>query len=387
MMNELPAPLIPSDVDLRDFAFMPMDIVRLFNSGFHARSNDAEWRAGVTLWLKSFHQVPAGSLPNDDIDLCRLAELGRDMKQWKKVSAMAMRNWILSSDGRFYHATVAEKVLDAWSKKEAQRERSKRGNDARWGNRDNSPNEYRRGQTPKGRKIDRHADDGAIPEGFPQGVLKAIPEGFPQGVLNRSLNDPKGQGQGQGQGQGESKPSAQQPTIPPPAPSRPKSDLDALEAALRLASGLENDPSPGLFDLSPILGFLDKNVSLDETILPILRASKAKGRKGNSWRYYAPAITQAMAERQKNGQIASVSPQPIGDPSDPSIDLGCGRTPRKSLVYKHLAAWIENHRVNRWNAQIFGFPPDEPGCSLPDEILAEFGLERVPYPVEDEAGA
>ena len=30
---------------------------------------------GGTLWLKSWDQVPAGSLPDDDVDLCRLAEL------------------------------------------------------------------------------------------------------------------------------------------------------------------------------------------------------------------------------------------------------------------------------------------------------------------------
>lgn len=71
-MVDLPAPPIPAEADLRDFAFMPIDINRLFGSAFHARSTDAEWRAGVTLWLKSYHQVPAGSLPEDDIELCRL---------------------------------------------------------------------------------------------------------------------------------------------------------------------------------------------------------------------------------------------------------------------------------------------------------------------------
>lgn len=43
-------PLTPKDCDLRDFQFMPMDISRLFGSRFHAVCNDAEWRAGVTLW-------------------------------------------------------------------------------------------------------------------------------------------------------------------------------------------------------------------------------------------------------------------------------------------------------------------------------------------------
>ena len=32
----------------------------------------------MTLWLKAQDQVPAGSLPGDDVELCRLAELGRD---------------------------------------------------------------------------------------------------------------------------------------------------------------------------------------------------------------------------------------------------------------------------------------------------------------------
>lgn len=59
MNRPLPRPLTPADSDLRDFPYMPIDIARLFGSEFHARSDDAAWRAGVTLWLKSFHQVPA----------------------------------------------------------------------------------------------------------------------------------------------------------------------------------------------------------------------------------------------------------------------------------------------------------------------------------------
>src|SRR5271167_2479587 len=96
-------PPVPIDADLRDFGFMPLDIVRLFGSTFHARATDAEWRAGVTLWLKSYHQMPAGSLPADDIELCRLAELGRDVRAWKKIKAGTMHGWYACSDGRLYH--------------------------------------------------------------------------------------------------------------------------------------------------------------------------------------------------------------------------------------------------------------------------------------------
>lgn len=113
----LPDPLLPADVDLRDFGFMPIDIMRLFDSEFHANASDAEWRAGVTLWLKSYHQVPAASLPSDDIALARLAELGRDVKTWRKIKAGALRGWIECSDGRLYHAVVAEKAVQGWNAK------------------------------------------------------------------------------------------------------------------------------------------------------------------------------------------------------------------------------------------------------------------------------
>jgi hypothetical protein len=130
--NDAP-PLTPPDCDLRDFGFMPLDIVRLFGSEFHALATDSEWRAGVTLWLKSFHQVPAGSLPNDDIALARLAEFGRNLRSWNKVKAGALRGWRLCSDGRLYHRVVAEKVNDAWARKLAMRERGRKGNEKRWG--------------------------------------------------------------------------------------------------------------------------------------------------------------------------------------------------------------------------------------------------------------
>ena len=113
-MTDIVAPLTPIDCELQGFPFTPVFRARLFGSSFHARATDAEWRSGVTLWLKSWDQVPAGSLPDDDIDLCRLAELGRDLKTWKKLRAGAMRGWVLCSDGRLYHPVVAEGVNEAW---------------------------------------------------------------------------------------------------------------------------------------------------------------------------------------------------------------------------------------------------------------------------------
>ena len=130
-MSDLPAPLVPPEVDLRDFAFTPLYRARLFGSAFHARATDAEWRAGLTLWLKSQDQHPSGSLPDDDIDLCRLAELGRDLRTWRKIKAGALRGWVKCSDGRLYHTVIAEIVTAQWKSKQAQRDRTEKARLAR----------------------------------------------------------------------------------------------------------------------------------------------------------------------------------------------------------------------------------------------------------------
>jgi hypothetical protein len=77
-------PFTPPDCDLQDFPRMMIDIPRLFASEFDATATDSEWRCGVTLWLRSFHQVPAASLPDDDVQLARLCGLGRDVRSWRK---------------------------------------------------------------------------------------------------------------------------------------------------------------------------------------------------------------------------------------------------------------------------------------------------------------
>ncbi|GHC72782.1 hypothetical protein GCM10007320_08890 [Pseudorhodoferax aquiterrae] len=121
MSAQLPEPLTPADCDLRDFPHTPLFRARLFGSSFHAQASDSEWRAGVTLWLKSWDQVPAGSLPDNEIELCRLAELARDLKAWKKLRDGALRGWVLCTDGRLYHPVVAEGVNTAIEAKIKQR--------------------------------------------------------------------------------------------------------------------------------------------------------------------------------------------------------------------------------------------------------------------------
>lgn len=185
-MSDLPAALTPADCDLRDFAFMPLDIIRLFGSRFHAVATDAEWRAGVTLWAKSFHQVPAASVPDDDVELCRLAELGRDIKTWRKVREVALHGWVKCSDGRLYHPVVSEKANEAWNRKKTQRARSAKGNAARWGTQDHHADESGVG---KGAKNEQGSDASS--------VLEASLRDSNKESHKESHKDRKGQGQGE----------------------------------------------------------------------------------------------------------------------------------------------------------------------------------------------
>lgn len=125
-MTDLPAPLVPADCDLRDYRWMPIDIVALLNSDFNVNPNDAAWRAGVTLWMKAWHQVPAGSLPSDDAYLCNLCGLGRDLRTWKKIRTIALHGFVLCSDGRLYHPFLCTKVAEAWAEKQSFNERRSR---------------------------------------------------------------------------------------------------------------------------------------------------------------------------------------------------------------------------------------------------------------------
>lgn len=120
-MTDLPHPLTPADCDLRDFAFMPLDVVRLRDSDLAVTAEADEFRCAVLLWCAAWHQVPAASLPDDDKALAQYAGYGRVVKEWQKVRDGALRGWIKCNDGRLYHPVVAEKAQDAWIGKLKQR--------------------------------------------------------------------------------------------------------------------------------------------------------------------------------------------------------------------------------------------------------------------------
>ena len=125
-----PAPLTSPECDLRGMQFMPLDTVRLLDSDLFALSSGDEFKAAVALWCKSWLQVPAASLPNDDRILAFLS----GAKSWAKVKKEAMRGWVLCSDNRWYHPVVAEKAVEAMDRREDWREAedNKKSRQQRW---------------------------------------------------------------------------------------------------------------------------------------------------------------------------------------------------------------------------------------------------------------
>lgn len=108
--GQLPDPLTPPDCDLRGMPFMPVDVIRLLDSDLFALATGDEFRAAFTLWCKSWHQVPAGSLPDDDRIL---AHLSGERDKWCDMRDMSLKGWVKCSDGRLYHPVVCEKAMEA----------------------------------------------------------------------------------------------------------------------------------------------------------------------------------------------------------------------------------------------------------------------------------
>lgn len=131
--NEKPAPLVPADADLTKFDFMPLDVKRLRDSELASDADPASSWFAVLLWCTAWHQIPAGSVPDNDAWLAKAVGFGREVGKWIPHKEFALRGFVACSDGRLYHRVVCEKALDAWISKLKAQLYSGRGNKKRWG--------------------------------------------------------------------------------------------------------------------------------------------------------------------------------------------------------------------------------------------------------------
>ena len=124
----LPDPLTPPECDLRDFAWMPLDVRRLLTSETWILCNSDTKVAAVNLWCEAWHQVPAGSIPDNDRIISHLAQVKIG---WSKIRDDVLRGWVKCADGRLYHPVVCEKARESWENKQAQRLRTEAARAAR----------------------------------------------------------------------------------------------------------------------------------------------------------------------------------------------------------------------------------------------------------------
>jgi uncharacterized protein YdaU (DUF1376 family) len=136
-------------------------------------------------------------------------------------------------------------------------------------------------------------------------------------------------------------------------PCSGRAAFDDLETKLRSAAGVESNPSPGLFVLSPILGLIDAGFDLEADILPIIRArSKTMNRPPGSWAYFVAAIQDAKGQRQQAGAVQRKATGPSQDNLRNGVRL-----------------WAEGKMD--WPIA-WGPEPGEPGCRVAPDVLARF---------------
>lgn len=147
--HELPEPPIPPYLDLRKIAYMPLEARTLRDSRLAAECDGETFKAAVLLWCASWHQVPAGSLPNNERELTLLCGLGKNIQKFRAISGLmpanvvvdpsqgydtpprqvspkwggvsggvyggVMTGWVLCRDGRYYHSIICQLAVNAWN--------------------------------------------------------------------------------------------------------------------------------------------------------------------------------------------------------------------------------------------------------------------------------
>lgn len=119
----------PADTNFGHKRF-EIDIEKLKASEFDKIASSDAWRAGVNLWMASWKQIPTGSLPDDDEELCILAGFRTDMRAWRSVRANALWKWQRVTDGvtpkKLYHPFLTAIVLRLISDRKTNVDRTKR---------------------------------------------------------------------------------------------------------------------------------------------------------------------------------------------------------------------------------------------------------------------
>lgn len=75
----------------------------------------------LMMWLTAWAQIPCGSFPSDEAVIRAKCKI--PAKDWARLREVLLRGWWLADDGRLYHPTITQRVLDMLGRKDAERQR------------------------------------------------------------------------------------------------------------------------------------------------------------------------------------------------------------------------------------------------------------------------
>src|ERR1700730_2083441 len=109
----LPAPPIPADADLRNIPEMPVNVAKVI--AFAKTVTPQAFCAAMVLRCTAWHQVPAGTLPDDDAALAAMT--GLDLDAWMSIREQALCGWIRCKNSKnselLCHPEAMQKALAA----------------------------------------------------------------------------------------------------------------------------------------------------------------------------------------------------------------------------------------------------------------------------------
>lgn len=111
------------DIDVRCLPYMPLQIEQLRKSKTWLRCR-RQPELGfylMNLWMRAWHEVPAGSIEDDDDILADAAMCSPEA--WERLRPILLHGWE-ALDGRLYHKTVTELATEGFGKLRKNKQRT-----------------------------------------------------------------------------------------------------------------------------------------------------------------------------------------------------------------------------------------------------------------------
>lgn len=350
-----PVPLIQAEVDLTDFPFMPLDVRRLRDSDLASlESPEACW-AAVLLWAASWHQIPAGSLPDDDRVLSQLAGFGRVVKEWVRVRDGALRGFVKCNDGRLYHPVVVEKAVEAWNGKLRVRWKRDCERIKKYHQRHKTDAIYPLFDEWKAYRAETGSEQWPVVPPMSQGTLDTSPKGQEQrvprdnGIMSPPCppENPVDSGQGEGKGQGEVNPYQELPTSTTKA-SHPDQPPDSSSSDSAKAGKGDKPITWPVFEWEKARGKTARSFVGES------EQTKAWQVAGVTAQQLRQAYDLAVAQREADKDPAPINPK--------FLDLFVARVmnPRESGSAVTVKAWYESALGIEAKGRELGIDPPDP---------------------------